>query len=1162
MAREATHVAMPVPAAPDLGDGETISADAAQQQGQQPGQQPAPQPSPAAAAATTSATAAPAANALDRSHSTARGRKRREERPHSRSPHVKPFLIGTPAPDEDCKESVFRKYVKDRFAEFEREMKDTHDWQRYTEVEINKVKSEIGNEHRQAKQTKDELEVKINNTNQSGLELMTDVGNLRAEFAVRLAATNSSGEQLQNILHETRIVALRTELDALVAHIKNEFDGIRGEVKTMGTPNNEGNRTMVTEQVKSLIRRVYSIEEKLRNSTTTSTSSSSTTPSPPGIPQDSSEVHNLRKDVNELYQEVSELKNAKVAEEGRDDPGEGDHCGHRCGAVRTPPVKDDCRREKVHCHHVDDLLRRVAFLEDHRRFPQRPAGGGGGRGPDRGDDHDHDDDDHDGGDGPGAHGGPRGQGLNIHRLFDDKVAISQNYSYDGGSGGESWRVRTKGYWVAKCPALLPVLNWAEERDELKITEDDIHHAATTLGWTDWQRDYYLDGGKRVYVDLKRIDEIIWGFLNMSLKGEAHRHLELAKMLHGLEAWRIVVQTIHRGRNNRHAALRKLIRNPQQIVKIEDIERGITTFDNNLREYEECGGSRPTDEDLKSDLLDSLPGEIRENLLWRTVKRDEPYETFRNHVKMQANSVLYHRGKLRGQMNVVNDQAGTVNDDSMERLIELVQNIDYNGDDREELIGAIIRKIGGPARPGPRAPRAGASTPTDARVSTAPPKRCINCGSADHLARECSKPQVAPNKRPCFKCGKPGHIGSACRSGGASVRTLEENDEPASFGGTMCAVMTNEDFELVTLRKSSKPQSRPATLGDFIPTETKNTFETLTKTEDVVSRNALASLPQGRPGYPGMRCKSQQSLGRQKQEDKIKETTPREQREEDREWECYKATFRGDGHPSGASPAPTDDLPNEVQGAIGVPADELRSETSNNGQTSPIRGNKKKKGRMLQRLMWAEATHEEPNTPASHSAALGRAIPGRERAGATQSAGNKDLEIDLFEFQDSEDEILNTEEDKVIEIAIDSGCVAHCTDPDDIPCTVEVKPPPPGAKDFVGAGGHSIKRHGKAEVLLVQENGMEVSNVFQVADVTRPLHSVSEVTDTDKEVLFTEGECVVVPGGSLSKYLKGLKIFARYGRRGGLYTARMRVRDPKRRREPKPRSGFTRPGAAR
>ena len=293
MAREATHAAMPVPAAPDLGDGETISADAAQQQGQQPGQQPAPQPSPAAAA-TTSATAAPAANALDRSHSTARGRKRREERPHSRSPHVKPFLIGTPAPDEDCKESVFRKYVKDRFAEFEREMKDTHDWQRYTEVEINKVKSEIGNEHRQAKQTKDELEVKINNTNQSGLELMTDVGNLRAEFAVRLAATNSSGEQLQNILHETRIVALRTELDALVAHIKNEFDGIRGEVKTMGTPNNEGNRTtpstqMREEQVKSLIRRIYSIEEKFRNSTTTSTSSSSTTPSPPGIPQDSPE---------------------------------------------------------------------------------------------------------------------------------------------------------------------------------------------------------------------------------------------------------------------------------------------------------------------------------------------------------------------------------------------------------------------------------------------------------------------------------------------------------------------------------------------------------------------------------------------------------------------------------------------------------------------------------------------------------------------------------------------------------------------------------------------------------------------------------------------------------------------------------------------------------
>ncbi len=309
---------------------------------------------------------------------------------------------------------------------------------------------------------------------------------------------------------------------------------------------------------------------------------------------------------------------------------------------------------------------------------------------------------------------------------------------------------------------------------------------------------------------------------------------------------------------------------------------------------------------------------------------------------------------------------------------------------------------------------------------------------------------------------------------------------------MACVMNHEEFELVARKKRNKPQSKPATLADFMPTKVKNTFSALTT--DAEEFPDLGSPAQ----VPGTAAPARARRARQ-------------------------------------------EVPDEVQGAIGVPADELRSETSSSGRPSPIRGNKKKKSRLLQRLMWADAANEENEEP---------------------DTLNEDLEIDLFEFQESEDEILNTEEDKVIDVAMDSGCVAHCADLDDIPSTVDVKPPPPGAKDFVGAGGHPIKRHGKAEVVLAQESGVEVNKVFQLADVTRPLHSVSQVADANKEILFTKGECVVVPEGSLSKYLKGIRIFARYGRRGGLYTAQMRVRDPKRRREPKPKSGFARPGVAR
>ena len=172
---------------------------------------------------------------------------------------------------------------------------------------------------------------------------------------------------------------------------------------------------------------------------------------------------------------------------------------------------------------------------------------------------------------------------------------------------------------------------------------------------------------------------------------------------------------------------------------------------------------------------------------------------------------------------------------------------------------------------------------------------------------------------------------------------------------------------------------------------------------------------------------------------------------------------------------------------------------------------------------------------------------------------------LEEDDDDEEEVLNAEDEKEIEAALDSGCVKHVVAKNNLPATIEVVPPPSGTKDFVGAGGHGIRRHGKAQVVLIPEEGETVGSVTEVADVTRPLHSVGQVADTEKEILFTKGEAVVVPAGALSRYLKGIRIFARYKRRGGLYLAKMKVRDPKtvRRRSPRnpAKPTFGRQGAA-
>ena len=176
-----------------------------------------------------------------------------------------------------------------------------------------------------------------------------------------------------------------------------------------------------------------------------------------------------------------------------------------------------------------------------------------------------------------------------------------------------------------------------------------------------------------------------------------------------------------------------------------------------------------------------------------------------------------------------------------------------------------------------------------------------------------------------------------------------------------------------------------------------------------------------------------------------------------------------------------------------------------------------------------------------------------------------MPIEYEDCDDSDDLVMELEEEVEIHVALDTGSVAHCAGPKDIPGSVRVKPPASGKiRNFVGAGGDGIKNHGEALVQLMQENGNVINTTFQVADVVRPLHSASQICDgtDDKqhEVLFTREAAHVVPEGTLSRLLAAINVIAKYPRRGGLYVAKMKARRPR----PKPspsasRSSFTRPG---
>ena len=46
----------------------------------------------------------------------------------------------------------------------------------------------------------------------------------------------------------------------------------------------------------------------------------------------------------------------------------------------------------------------------------------------------------------------------MSRMFDDRIAMSEAYQYDGTKNGDSWKRKVKSYWISKCPDALPLLD--------------------------------------------------------------------------------------------------------------------------------------------------------------------------------------------------------------------------------------------------------------------------------------------------------------------------------------------------------------------------------------------------------------------------------------------------------------------------------------------------------------------------------------------------------------------------------------------------------------------------------------------------------------------------------------------------------------------------------
>ena len=188
--------------------------------------------------------------------------------------------------------------------------------------------------------------------------------------------------------------------------------------------------------------------------------------------------------------------------------------------------------------------------------------------------------------------------------------------------------------------------------------------------------------------------------------------------------------------------------------------------------------------------------------------------------------------------------------------------------------------------------------------------------------------------------------------------------------------------------------------------------------------------------------------------------------------------------------------------------------------------------------------------------LGRSAAAARCNEQSQESLRPSSTVSMLVHDEGDGELLATAEERtvVIRAAMDSGSVANVIHPDDLPAGVDIKENTTG-KHFSGAGGSLITKYGSCSTVNQTKNGGKFGARWQVADVTRPLNSVSETCGPidgkgKQDVLFTNKKCFVVPPGVVDEIMRRTTAVVEYDRSGGLYLADIEM------------SSFTRQGPGR
>ena len=126
----------------------------------------------------------------------------------------------------------------------------------------------------------------------------------------------------------------------------------------------------------------------------------------------------------------------------------------------------------------------------------------------------------------------------------------------------------------------------------------------------------------------------------------------------------------------------------------------------------------------------------------------------------------------------------------------------------------------------------------------------------------------------------------------------------------------------------------------------------------------------------------------------------------------------------------------------------------------------------------------------------------------------------------------------VEMTLDTGATVHACDRIDFPgCNVVESPGSKAGQQFQAAGGKLIPNEGQATIALLGLGGIEMAMTMQIAKITRPLLSVTKMTESGELSVVCKKDAALVMDA------QG-KTIATFNRKGGLYVSIMKYRNPR------------------